>query len=412
MKKLRAFFSSMRFGMLLLVLVIACSFAGSMIPQQREAMEYVRRYGAQAGQIILGLGLDDVFSTPVFIALMTLLCVNLTLCSLVRFPKTLRAGEALRRNAAAAQPDRALTPAQAEKLRAHLRARRYRETDADGGRVYSRNMAGFYGSFLTHLSILLVLLVGAAAVLLAEEKDQTVMPGETVTLGDGTALTVESFQIENALGELDYASVISAVSADGRKTARAQIRVNEPMRFGEYKIYQQTYGTAGSVTITNLERDVSETMTLTEPCLLTLDGKNGLFYSALYPGFVTDEDGTVTLITSTSGAYADPVYDVRTVSDGETTAVLAFPGESLTVGGVRFTMGDPVAYPGLRIKRMPGAVLGALYAVFVLMVAALYLCFFVPPVCVKVTDGGFAIKSPKPQTGLLLEIDALLEEEK
>ena len=119
----------------------------------------------------------------------------------------------------------------------------------------------------------------------------------------------------------------------------------------------------------------------------------------------------MTLITSTSGAYNDPVYDVRTVVDGETTAVLAFPGETLTIGDVSFTMGDPVSYPGLRIKRMPGVVLGALYAVFALMVASLYLCFFMTPVCVKMSDEGLAIRSSKAQTGLLLELDAMLEEE-
>ena len=60
MKKVISFLRSMKFGMILLVLVIACSFAGSMIVQQRDSMEYVRRYGEDAAQMILALGLDDV----------------------------------------------------------------------------------------------------------------------------------------------------------------------------------------------------------------------------------------------------------------------------------------------------------------------------------------------------------------
>ena len=36
----------MTFGMILLLLIAACSVAGSLIPQQRTAMEYVNRYGA------------------------------------------------------------------------------------------------------------------------------------------------------------------------------------------------------------------------------------------------------------------------------------------------------------------------------------------------------------------------------
>lgn len=61
------FLRSMQFGMILLVLVIACSVAGSMIVQQREPMEYVNRYGSTAAQVILGLGLDNVFSAPYFL---------------------------------------------------------------------------------------------------------------------------------------------------------------------------------------------------------------------------------------------------------------------------------------------------------------------------------------------------------
>ena len=402
----------MRFGMLLLILLIVLSFVGSMVPQQRAAMDYVQRYGAKPAQAILLLGFDDIFSTPYFIAIMAALCVNLTLCSIVRFPKTVCAGAALKMGTAKAQSDKPLTRAQADRIRAFFEARRFKAQEIEGARVYSKNLAGFYGSFLTHLSILLVLAVGSAVVLLAEVKDQVIMPGETATLADGTQLTVESFQIENELGDLDYASVVTASSPDGSRTESALIRVNEPMRFGEYKVYQQTYGTAGSVEITNLSNGASETMLLTEPCLLTLDGINGMFFSALYPGYIKDEKGNVTLITSTSGAYVDPVYDIRSIADGETTAVLAFPGETLTVGEVSFTLGDPVAYPGLRVKRMPGVVLGALYAVFALMVGALYLCFFVSPVCAKVTEQGYVLRSPKMQTGLLLELDALLEEEK
>lgn len=411
MKKLIRFLRSMTFGMLLLVLVIACSVAGSLIVQQREPMEYVTRYGETWAQVILALGLDDVFSTPYFAVLMAALGLNLTLCSLVRLPRTMRAAGQLRARAMDAQPDHPLAQEQVQKVHNLLKRRGFRSVQAQGKTVYTKNLGGFYGSFFTHLSFLLILLVGAAAVLMATVTDQTVMPGETAALADGTTITVESFQIEDATGKLDYASRIVMQSADGKREAAKEIRVNEPLSFDGYKVYQQTYGTAGSVRIHNLQNGAEEDMLLTESCFLTLDGRSGLFFQALYPGYVTDADGTVTLITSTSGAYSDPVYDVLSVADGQMTAVLAFPGETLTIGDVSFTMQHPVSYPGLRIKHMPREILGALYAVFALMVAALYLCFFVVPAAVAVTDEGYAVLSPKPQTGLLIDLDACLEEE-
>ncbi len=402
----------MQFGMILLILVIACSFAGSMIVQQRAPMEYVNRYGENAAKLILALQLDDVFSAPYFLALMAALCINLTLCSIVRFPSVIRAGEKLCSSALTAECPYVLKEGQAEKLTGYLKSRHFRCRELKDRKLFCKNMIGFYGSFLTHLSFLLILAVGAAAVVTAQVTDQTVMPGETLTLADGVRMTVDDFQIVDETGMLDYASRLTVESADGGKQTEKEIRVNEPLSFGRYKIYQQTYGTAGSVQIENLANGASEIMTLTEACFLTLDGRNGMFFQALYPGYVTAEDGSVTLITSTSGTYDDPVYDILSVADGVMTPVLAFPGETLTIGDVSFTLLDPISYPGLRIKQMNTAVLGALYAIFGLLVAALYLCFFMPPVAMCVMENGYSVHSPKAQTGLMIELEALLEEEK
>lgn len=410
LKKMMRFLRSMQFGMILLVLVIACSFAGSMIVQQRPPMEYVNRYGVDAAELILALGLDDVFSAPYFIALMAALCLNLTLCSIVRLPRTMKAYDALIGRAEKAQAEMPLKAGQAERLRAYFKIRRYKETALEGRTVYSKNGLGFYGSFLTHLSFLLILLIGAAAVITADVTDRTVMPGETIDLG-GVNVTVDSFRIEDETGRLDYMSHLTAETADGKKRAEKEIRVNEPLSFEGYKIYQQTYGTAGAMRIDNLSNGASDVMTLTEACFLTLDGRNGLFYQALYPGYIRAEDGSVTLIETTSGAYSDPVYDVLSLSEGMTTPVLAFPGETLTIGDVSFTMLDPVSYPGLRVKHMSPVLLGLLYASFVLMVAGLYACFFAVPVAAAITEEGYALLSPKAQTGLMIELDALLENE-
>ena len=411
MKKIIRFLRSMQFGMILLVLVIACSVAGSLIVQQREPMEYVNRYGEGAARVILALQLNDVFSSVYFLVLMAALCLNLTLCSLVRLPRTVKAATQLLSRAESAPVEHELAPQQVEKVSTYLKQNHYRPREKDGRKIYVKNLIGFYGSFFTHLSFLLILVVGALAVVTATVTDQTVMPGETLTLADGTTITVESFQIEDETGLLDYASKIVMRAADGAKEAAREIRVNEPMSFEGYKVYQQTYGTAGSVEIHNLANGASEVMHLTESCFLTLNGVDGLFFQALYPGYVKAEDGTVTLITSTSGAYTDPVYDVLSVAEGSMSPVLAFPGETLTIGEVSFTFQEPVSYPGLRIKHVSTAVLGALYAVFALMVAGLYLCFFMVPTAVTVTESGYTIVSPKPSAGLIIGLNACLEEE-
>ena len=225
MKKVISFLRSMKFGMILLMLVIACSFAGSMIVQQRVPMEYVNRYGADAAQLILALGLDDVFSAPYFIVLMAALCLNLILCSIVRLPRVLAAKAALLAGAEKAKTDTPLEDS--KKLRSFFEKRHYQRHESAGRTVYFKNGAGFYGSFITHLSFLLILVVGAAAVITADVRDQVVMPGETLTLEDGVAITVDRFQIEDETGMLDYASELTVTRQQNRKPGNPRQRAAE-----------------------------------------------------------------------------------------------------------------------------------------------------------------------------------------
>ena len=83
MKKLGKFLRSMRFGIILLCLIAALSVAGSLLPQGREMGFYAQNYPDYHGLILL-LQLDDIFSSWYFVLLMSLLALNLTLCSLVR----------------------------------------------------------------------------------------------------------------------------------------------------------------------------------------------------------------------------------------------------------------------------------------------------------------------------------------
>lgn len=409
MKKVWNFLRSMTFGMILLGLVLLCSLAGSLIAQGNPAAWYVETYPNVHG-LLLRLELDHVFTSWYFISLLVLLCVNLTLCSLVRILRLARAAKTSAERTADLPVERRLTREGLEKLKSCLEEKHCRKTVVGARTVYQKNMAGWYGSFVTHLAILLTVAVGAAAIYLPVVTDETCMPGESLRMADGAEISVESFHIEDETGALDYASVIRVTLPDGRESGSERISVNHPLSFGEYKIYQQTYGTAGKVTVHNTQTGGEDVFSLTEMCFLSLDGTNGIWFEALYPGYLRDEEGNFTLITQTSGRYEDPVYQVLLASDGVYTPVMAFPGETVSVAGIDFTFEEPVEYPGLRIKKTPEGVNALLCAVFVLMVVGLWLCFFTPPVLVAVDEEGYAVGGPKPQ-GLRLELEALLGEE-
>nr|MBQ8244172.1 cytochrome c biogenesis protein ResB [Oscillospiraceae bacterium] len=408
-KKILNFLRSMTFGMLLLVLILLCSFAGSFIAQGNAPGWYVQTYPGWHG-IILSLGLDDVFSSWYFVTLMVLLCLNLTLCSLIRIRRVAIASKNAASQAAKRETRVFLTEAGVAQLRSHLEARHYKKAEFDTATVYSKNTPGWYGSFLTHLAILLILLFGAAALYLPKITDQTCMPGEALIMEDGTSIAVDSFRIENEAGELDYASVIDITLADGRSSGKQRISVNYPLSFGGYKAYQQTYGTAGAVTVRNTETGGEDRFLLKEMCFLSLDSINGIWFEALYPGYIRDDEGNFTLITQTSGAYEDPVYQILLASEGVYTPVMVFPGETVSVAGLDFIFEEPVEYPGLRIKRTPAAVNALLFSAFALMVVGLWFCFFQPPAIIVLRENGYTVAGPKPQ-GMEMELAALLESE-
>ena len=396
MKKVFQYLRSMRFGILLLCLIAACSVAGTVIPQGREIAWYAQNYPS-AHPAILMLRLNRVFESWYFVTLLVLLCLNLSLCSLLRIRAVVRAshGETER---AAAMPDTVLlNPEGVEKLRAWLENRHCRREELDGAVVYRRNGIGRYGTFLIHLSILLTLVFGALALYTPTVTDQSCMPGESIFLEDGTEIHVLDFHIANETGRLDYRSHVQVTLPDGRRSEEAELSVNHPFSFGAYKLFQQSFGTAGSVTVTNLETGGTDDFLLTEQAYLSADGITGIFYETLYPDFIRDPSGNVTFITITEGSYPNPIYQFEVISDGEFTPTLAVPGDELEITGLRFTFNKPVEYPGIRIKHVSRLFNALLIASFMLMIAGLTLAFFFEPVLVKTDAEGYAVGGPKPE---------------
>ena len=396
MKKVFNFLRSMRFGIILLVLIALCSIVGTVIPQGREIAWYAQTYRSFHGYILL-LRLNRIFESWYFIALLVLLCLNLSLCSILRIRTVVKAAKGDTERAAKTPDTVHLTPEGTEKLREYLTDMHCRAESVGEAIVWRRHSFGRYGTFITHLSILLTVIFGALALYTPTVTDRDCMPGESVFMDDGTEIHVHDFRMADDTGRLDYRSHVQITLPNGRRSEIAELKVNHPFSFGPWKLFQQTFGTAGSVTVTDLENGGSDDFLLTEQSYLSADGKSGILYDTLYPDFIRDPGGEVTLITITQGSYPHPIYQAETFSDGVFTPVLAEPGDELTVNNLRFRFNAPVDYPGIRIKHVSRLWNGALVAAFTLMIAGLYITFFYEPVLVKTDREGYAVLGPKPE---------------
>lgn len=407
MKKTLQFFQSMTFGLILLGLITVCSLIGSLIVQNGEPMTYVRYY-PDYYQIIFALQFDHIFTSWYFILLAGMLCVNLLLCSVMRFGRIAKQRPAVREAAFAGRNFEEVSPQKLQKIREYLERRKCRKEERDGIAVYTKNDIGWYGSFVTHLGLLLSIVLFGAAMYLPKVSDQSCYPGDSLILNDGTRIYVDSFRIEDESGKLDYTSSVNVVLPDGRESGLKEVSVNHPVSMGRYKIYQQTYGTIGKIAASR--NGTTDEFYLESGDFLSADGKNGIWYDRLYPGFITDDAGRTTLIESTSGHYENPVYVFTLMENSASEMMMAFPGDSIEVGDLEFTFLEPVEYPGLRIKRTPALINPLLLAAVLLMTFGLYLAMFVQPVTVSLSEKGYAVYGLK-QDSVLYDIGVLLDDE-
>ena len=239
--KLFSFLRSMRFGMLLLTVIAVLSVVGTLVPQGRTAEYYESAYGDMA-KVIAFTGADHIYGTWYYIGLFAALCLNLLLCSLLRAGSLKMAGQSLLLRAEKAAP---LNGIDAQKVRGSIRKLGYRQMKEN---LYLRHALGIYGSFVTHLGMLLLVIAAACTFALEQKADSYVMVGDHLDLGEGRQVAVDAFLMENSDGQLDYISELTLTDSQG-VSRQASVTVNNPAKMESFTIYQQSYAFAAVLDI-------------------------------------------------------------------------------------------------------------------------------------------------------------------
>ncbi|MCI8401450.1 MAG: cytochrome c biogenesis protein ResB [Lachnospiraceae bacterium] len=416
MNKCFRFLRSMKFGILLLVLIMAVSFFGTVITQGQADEFYLANY--QAAYLILALGLDHVYYTPYFLGLGVLLIGNLTLCSLVRFRSSFHGGESRLAAAQKIRTGRPATEEQLAKICAHLEKRRYHRRENEAVAVYYKNLIGGSGSFLVHLSLVLILIFGAVVIYTGKSQVYGVNYDAPLTLEDGTTVSLQDFVTTDSEGNVHYESTLTVTAPDGREITECA-SVNHPINFAGKKYFQDTYGYAVWLTIENTVNGAVDEIFLTEPAFLrTSQSGAGIYYMAVSTDYMQGPDGRLEVISDRVEEGKEAVF-ILSVMDGTdsgmTTGVVA-QDQEVAVEDIIFTFRGIRPYPGIRIKETSRVLMGLLYASFGLMIAGLWFCFFQPPVCVtvgKTAGKGFyhigGLRSPE---GLENELQLCMEGDK
>ena len=370
LKKIGKFIASMKFAIILLVVVAIACVIGSLVPQGEQFSVYRDSYSERVAAFILAFRLDDVFHSWWFITLVSLLCLSLLLCNLTRVRALIQqTKEAARFDSALASTPSAtadgVTDPEAVLKRLHFF--RPLKTTADGRDALFayRNRLGFWGAWVCHVGILLIVLGYALGQMTLFSASVYGTPGQTKPIaGTPYEVTVDAFStVVNDAGFVEqYVSALTVRNTDGTEAQSGTASVNHPAVLHGMKFYQTASGTATRVTIS--ENGVPfESADLCVGEELTISFLPGL--SLYLNAYEEDHDGV-------------PAYQILFFYNNqhfETGKNYFSPGSGITLGDYAITFSDPLEYTLLRVKKdsfswlvLVGAVLTAVGLFFALYV--------------------------------------------
>ena len=260
-------FSSIRLTIVLLIILAIASILGTIIPQQQDAVDLAKQLGPRLFRLFQSLDLFDMYHSIWFRILIGFLSLNLVICSLDRFPNSLK------RFRTVPKPDRSkpfehvpsgqtfLTEGNLKEISATVarflrsRYKKVRNKEDPGTSYFFGEKGRFshFGVYLVHLSVLLIL-IGAlwgsffgfeafVNILEGEHISAVALRKEMATLKLGFEVVCDKFSVdfyENGAPK-EYRSDLRFL-VDGKEVKRAVLLVNHPAQFRGITFYQQSYG--------------------------------------------------------------------------------------------------------------------------------------------------------------------------
>ena len=401
MKKIWKFISSMRFAILLLIaLAIACSI-GSLVTQGQTHSWYASHYSERAASWIMALGLDDAFHGWFFIAVTAFLCLNLTLCNLIRLPRLVRAAKADGRAENALKAEGDIRVEHIADPKAVFRTLRMPDPaecrDAEGREALfaAKNGAGRWGAWVCHLGILMLILGFGLGQMTQRQYTVYGVPGQTRQIGETSYyLTIDDFRIDThedgSAAQYTADITVENTASAGPSGGSASISVNNPATLAGMKFYQNSTGWAADIEVSK-DGTLIQGDTLCAGEFLPVADRPQLvvMLDALYPDYAMLPDvgpGTASDRLN-NPAYRYSIYYQREIVGQN----VLMAGQTITVNEYEIRFSNPRPYTLIQIKVDHFTWLALLGGLTTL--AGLVLAFYIQPskVWAVRTDDGWTV---------------------
>jgi len=271
------FFRSIKLTIFLLIFLAILSIIGTIIPQNAPRMEYIQRYGPNLYNLFNFFDLFDMYHSWWFSAILLLLSINLISCSLHRLPslwnQIVREREiVLKDSMIQTLPFTAKIRSEKkmEEIFTHLRKwfRKPAQLDSSSFFTFYGEKGRFsrLGVYITHLSVLLILIGGLIGSIFGFRGFVNIFEGETVNqiyLREGDrdipkpihfSVRCDEFNIlyydlpQPEKHVKDYLSVLTIIENE-REILKKTIKVNHPLHYKGLSFYQSSYGSAHQITL-------------------------------------------------------------------------------------------------------------------------------------------------------------------
>jgi cytochrome c biogenesis protein len=271
-RKLWQTLGAIKTGVILLILVVILSAAGTVILQRpaTDPDEMQRAYSPQVLRLLDGVGLTDVFHAWWFVLLLSLVSLSIVAASVQRFPNAWRffsrpyksPDETFRK----ALPLHKLIPVQDEEAALSTAERVLQKTGFRPERIVRENSFSLFGErnrisemavYIVHASLLLIFLGGIIDAEFGWRSFLSLTRGEQsnqVQSQSGKTRNLDFAVRCDGAGQENYSDGTPkrwwsdlTILQNGREVLHKQIVVNEPLVYRGIRFYQASYGKTGKV---------------------------------------------------------------------------------------------------------------------------------------------------------------------
>ena len=368
-RELLPLLADLRLAIALLLTIAVVSITGTVIEQGESLAFYQANYpddpalfGFLDWKFILISGLDHVYRTWWYLAILILFGSSLTACTFTRqitalrwFSRTWNFYTQPRQfNKLALSGE--LSQGNLEEISPILQQRGYQIFTRDRALYAQKGVAGRIGPIVVHASMLIILagaIFGGMTGFFAQEvvpSGQVFQirnifdagPWAEAQIPKDWAVRVNDFWIDyTAEGAIDqFYSDLTVIDEAGNELKQKTIHVNEPMRYRGVTLYQADWGIAG------VKVKFNNSPVLDVPMGQLNEGKSRLWGTWL-PTKPDMSDGVSLVATDLQGTLL--VYD----NDGQLISTVR-KGMATEVNGIQLSIVDIIGSTGLQIKADPG----------------------------------------------------------